>query len=662
MSEFKFLLDGIEVEDPIGWEAMLTTIRRDDTLNSVLVFQDGELSFTGDGYSYLYSKLEDSFCNVVAVDIFEKCGSDDYIQIIKANIFLSDVRFNEKNCTCAVKMEDNSFYAKINNNKNIKTSPFTTKSKNGTDITISPTYLLDVYDLTDIIQRSDIETVRVYDAFRFLIDFMTDGTVSFQSTSFDVGGTWEGLCISTGFRLRTGTATDAFTQFSFQELYTEVASRIPIGMKVINPYTSPTIVIDTLDLLYPNTEIDNYTDINEIVTSVDQGKLYSNIRVGSRTINSDLTLKFPEDIRFFGFKEEEFFIIGECNLDNTLELVNNWVLSSNVIYLTVNGDQAYDSDLFLIDSVLATSTTGRTDNQDYLQTGDYFYNMDLNNANTIIRYVGFVPNSIASYFDVTGAGTFHAYLPSNLTHTAVVAPDNDDYNPLALSAENYDISGAYNTGTYRFTAPSTGVYTFNTNVKLSTGSGGVGTVFAYFQAYLRVFDSAGNPTVGEYFGSPAVYYGVRMFTASTFLAPYGIPFVAVGASTTVNFTNTVNIIMRQGDYCYLRFSKSGTTGDVDYTINSGVDNTYMKCDDNTLGGGIFETGNPSEYPVLVHEFEYPLSKSRFDNLLADSSGLINFSMNGKPNRKAWIKEISYNHAVGTARVKLITDKTTQNAS
>ena len=49
-------------------------------------------------------------------------------------------------------------------------------------------------------------------------------------------------------------------------------------------------------------------------------------------------------------------------------------------------------------------------------------------------------------------------------------------------------------------------------------------------------------------------------------------------------------------------------------------------------------------------------------VIADSSGLINFSMNGKPNRRAWIKEISYNHAVGTARVKLITDKTTQNAS
>jgi len=449
MSLYRFILDGTEYNDPVGWDDLKTTIRRDDIFNAVLIFQDGEVSFTGDAYAYLYSKLEESFCNVVQLEVLQLCGSD-WIPLFTGNIFVSDARFNEKECRCSVKVEDNSFYAKINNNKNIRTSPFTDKSKKGTNIAIATTYEVDIYSVANnTLVRSDVECVRVYDAFRFLIDFMTDGAVGFDSTTFDVGGDWEGLCIVTGFRLRTGTATDNFTQFSFQDLYNEVKSRIPIGMKIINPYNNPTLVIDALELLYPTTLTDQFDDVYEVVTSVDQAKLYANVALGTGQVNDDVALPFPEEIDFFGFKDEQFFITGSCNLDSTLELVNNWIVSSNVIQATVNGDQGQDDSLFLLDTELSTATSGRTDNQDYLQTSEYFYNTDLNNANTVIRYIGFVPNSIASYLDVTGAGTFKAYLGSNITHTATVAPDNDDYNPLAINTIDYDISSAYNTGTYR---------------------------------------------------------------------------------------------------------------------------------------------------------------------------------------------------------------------
>jgi len=81
-----------------------------------------------------------------------------------------------------------------------------------------------------------------------------------------------------------------------------------------------------------------------------------------------------------------------------------------------------------------------------------------------------------------------------------------------------------------------------------------------------------------------------------------------------------------------------------------------------LGGGVFETGEPSLYPVLVHEFEYPLSQNRFDNIVNNPSGLVGFNMNSQRNRKAWIKELVYDHTKSLARIKLLTDKTTQNAS
>ena len=88
----------------------------------------------------------------------------------------------------------------------------------------------------------------------------------------------------------------------------------------------------------------------------------------------------------------------------------------------------------------------------------------------------------------------------------------------------------------------------------------------------------------------------------------------------------------------------------------------MKCEDNTLGGGVFETGDNSTYPALLHEFEYQIAREDFENMIENNTSLVTFAMNGKPKRAAWIENITYNEVKGVATVKLITDKTTQNAS
>lgn len=658
-TQLKFLLDDTEVTTPDGWKDIKTSIRRDKQFNSVLVYQDVEVEFTGDGYEYLYTKLQDNFCNVIDLKILDACGGSSYRQIIRGKIFVSDCRFDEKNCKARIKIEDRSFYASINNNKSIKTSVFTDKSKNGTTITTATTYNLDIYSVSaNALVRSNAQAVTVYEAFRVLIDFMTDGEVGFESNTFNVGGEWEGLCITTGYQLRTASTAN-FTQFSFIELWDAVKSRIPIGFKIVDPYNSPTIKIEALSELYGSTTAHDFADINQITTSVDQERLFAKMKFNTGAKDSDLTLPFPEDIDFFGFKEEEFFIVGSCNIDTALELNCNWIVSSNVIQKVVAGDQGYDANLFLITSTLSSATDGRTTNTDFLQVGAYYYNEELTNSATAIRYIGFVPNSIASFLSVTGAGTFHAYLPSDITHTATVAPDNDDYNPLALSAESYDVSGAYNTTLYRFTAPDGGVYKIDTNIVLDANGSGVGSATAYFQAYLRVYDSTGTlQDVGDIIGGTT--YGYRMFTETTFLT--GVPYVGIGVGGSYNFTGSRRIVLRQGDYIILRFSKVGTTGDIDYTIQSGVDTTYMKCEENTLGGGIFQTGDPSTYPALLHEFDYQLSRTDFDNLIENNTSLVTFAMNGQSKRKAWIEQLVYDETKGTATVKLITDKTTQNAS
>jgi hypothetical protein len=57
-----------------------------------------------------------------------------------------------------------------------------------------------------------------------------------------------------------------------------------------------------------------------------------------------------------------------------------------------------------------------------------------------------------------------------------------------------------------------------------------------------------------------------------------------------------------------------------------------------------------------------MTKDKFDNIVANSTSLYSFGMFGQGYRRAWIKDLVYDHTKGSATVKLITDKTTQNAT
>ena len=121
----KFYLDNQLVENPTEWQEISTKIVRDNDLNAILVNQDLSLTFTGDGYSYLYNKLTEGYCTIVHIDIYyvdENCTHN-----IPGTIFISDTEFNELACTAKCKIEDTSFYAKV-----IKKNVFGGETKNFT--------------------------------------------------------------------------------------------------------------------------------------------------------------------------------------------------------------------------------------------------------------------------------------------------------------------------------------------------------------------------------------------------------------------------------------------------------------------------------------------------------------------------------------------------
>ena len=89
-----------------------------------------------------------------------------------------------------------------------------------------------------------------------------------------------------------------------------------------------------------------------------------------------------------------------CNTDKALDLVNEWVIDSNVIEdVAVNGNDDYDDDLFLIQyqEDLLQAKKG-----DYLQPGTnpYLYNEPLQNAEVIDRYD--LPSAVGAFWRPRG--------------------------------------------------------------------------------------------------------------------------------------------------------------------------------------------------------------------------------------------------------------------
>ena len=249
-------LDGNVVTTPENWKELTSKIKREDAYNGLLIYQESDVEFTDDGYDYLRGKLDDEgFCSVVEVIIERSCDDDtSWKLMIRGKIFISDVSYNERTCRASAKIEDTSFFSLIKNNGKIKTSLDTFLTKNGLPIASYTPYTVDFYDVpsNSLVVAIAVPTVSIYDAFAYLISFMSDNEVGFASTLFGPGGDWEGLCLTTGKRIRLQTP-EAWEQISFNELFEEVmAATEELKLIVEDPYGSPTIRIERASYTYGN--------------------------------------------------------------------------------------------------------------------------------------------------------------------------------------------------------------------------------------------------------------------------------------------------------------------------------------------------------------------------------------------------------------------------
>jgi hypothetical protein len=189
MNAYRVYLDTVLVDEPIGLSDIEITIERDAEIRGLLVKFTSELGFIGSGYDALITKRDEGIVTITDV-LIQYQDSGVWKDLFEGIIFTADISYNLTKKIATATVEDNSFTARINNNKNIDASFDVGKSKNGEVITAVTPVDIDFFDPVDNLATyfyPDIKCYKVFDCFRFIIDFMTDGNVGFESDFFDTG-------------------------------------------------------------------------------------------------------------------------------------------------------------------------------------------------------------------------------------------------------------------------------------------------------------------------------------------------------------------------------------------------------------------------------------------------------------------------------------------
>lgn len=624
----KFYFDNILINNPINWNEIESVIRNDQEVGGVIITEESNLTFIKDAYAYLYAKANDGFCNTIDLTIRRVTGNIEKT-VVESKIFISDVAFNENDNTATVKIQDKSFFAMINNNRSLAVYLSSNKTKNQIDITPATVYNLDVYALSNVIYLNNCKAYRIYEVLKHLIACMTDNRVGFASSLFDVGGEFEGLCITSGVNLRTGVAT-ALPEITWEKTIKELNSILPIAFQIEDPYTNPVLRIEKRSYFKQSGTVISIDNIDEIVRKFERESLYTTLEIGSTITDSDVTLAFPETIPYLGFQTENYNLIGECNISQSLDLKGDWIRSNNIIQRIISPDQSYDENIILFDSILTDATNGRTTNDNFLNLAPplYYWNARLTNDKIADRYESWVPQSIAINNGVIGDGIFKAFLNSPIN------VGTGTYLNLSLDTTNVVYNaGAYFDGTDTFTASVSGVYDINVN--------------AEFTNIVITPPGSGNPVW-------SIGVSLRQFDSTNTLVrtiPISNPSYGNDATDKV-IARSVRVVMNQGDYLQLQVGKSEATG-TDVTLDISTD-TYWECEENTVGGGIFKEYDPDDFPVNLYEFKTVILPDQWEALVANPLGKISFRSTGRW-RSAHIKQIKYNQITGFASVSLITD-------
>lgn len=664
----KVLINGVQIrETPEGWENFTTTLRLDRELKALFEIVEVPLTFYKDGYRMIKDAYDaNGYCFQYPIQVLREDEAGQYIPIFDGILFFKDIEFTEgiEGYSAKCQLTDNCFFAKIRNNRNLKAKIYVPRSKSGLTIPQADYWRITFFKCSNGTYYSHLSGAgyerqdtgfRVYDVLKFLVAFMSDGEVDFISDYFNTGGEGEGAMITCGLIPRftsgaigTGVTQELFEEnfpdLSFSDVLKELDKVYNLGLVAGYNGARPYLRIENNDYLYPNTILQAMPNVGKIKRTTASEYLPAKVKVGSEIITDETFLSFPAKIRFVGMNSEDYTIVNDCNTDREEDWVNTWIIDTNTIEdLVENGattaPTSYDSTILLINTVLNYgSIWGDAVKSNWLATAPpYYYNEAYNNSSKAQRHLGNVPASIAAYLSAAD-DTFSAI--STATDPTFPFYYNNGTDPERLikcDNEITDPSANYNNTLFYYQAPATGVYTFHGLLKFEllnfSGSTVINNTATLF---LRRTDSS-NVLISE----------TPIFTQATSLP------ATAGYSQIITIADSASTVLNSTDRCYLYLKVDGDL--VNYRIYPQA--TYG-CVATSNGGGVYQTYDPTDFPVIRNQFEYPMSFKEFRTLKSQPLGLISFGVANSKTYFGWIEEIKYKHFADNCNFTLISNEKT----
>jgi len=426
----------------------------------------GTVLLGGQGFRYFQNLLRTDYDTQVPCTLSRY---DEYAgvweTVLHGLVFVTDCTFDLYAQTVEIQLVDNSFFAKIENNKSIEFVIGSGFSKNGVDIRtygnstlVKPLLGLPTGVLTYL---TPVNGYSHYEAMKYLVAAMSDAEIDFYSDTLQDYLDPDQNVLNNGFlfsgeALRYG-AFQYGPNISFEYCYGDLAKLYNLVQYIeVAPNGRYRLRVEKFDSIRQSSVITTQHLASGCKEMINDETLFSSVLMGSKDQDLDGYFAFTPFLSTF---EEQFSMSYRSNVDKELDLqMKVFITDTNLIYYTqiqqleADPDSSKDNEVFYVICRQYNNVDWDQKAALYLFSSQRYLNADISNSQVLINNFTGLPATIYKQYQ----NLFNTYFKANTSGPFTKSPDlkGSQYaDTLVYKIARYDLSPGFrwnnlSTGTF----------------------------------------------------------------------------------------------------------------------------------------------------------------------------------------------------------------------